>query len=497
MKELGITHLQILPFYDFGSVNETATVASQLYNWGYDPVNYNVPEGSYSTDPYHGEVRVRELKQMIKTLHDNDISVIMDVVYNHVYNAGDFCFNILVPGYFSRINQDGSYSSGSGCGNDTASERSMVKKYIVDSVNYWADEYHIDGFRFDLVGLIDIDTINEIVSTVHETHPDVIFYGEGWTLNTSVTKYGTVLATQPNSEKTPSFAYFNDTIRDGLKGSVFNTESGFVSGAAGKEALIENCFLGADSWCKSPSQTINYVSCHDNNTLYDRLRLSNPNDSDEDIVKMNNLAAAIYMTAQGTPFMQAGEDMLRTKTNKDGTYNSNSYASGDTVNTIDYNSLEDEKYQAVFEYYKGLIAFRKAHSALRFDNPEDVSTYVSKVSGLDQNMTGFHITGDEELYLIFNANNEVKKLTLPDGNWNVYVDAKQAGTTALQSLSGEITVDAISALILMKEDAVVNVPTENASTDNASNNVIIYIVLALVIVAVIAGVVVVRKKKKN
>ena len=497
MKELGITHLQILPFYDFGSVNETATVASQLYNWGYDPVNYNVPEGSYSTDPYHGEVRVRELKQMIKALHDNDISVIMDVVYNHVYNAGDFCFNILVPGYFSRINQDGSYSSGSGCGNDTASERSMVKKYIVDSVNYWADEYHIDGFRFDLVGLIDIDTINEIVSTVHETHPDVIFYGEGWTLNTSVTKYGTVLATQPNSEKTPSFAYFNDTIRDGLKGSVFNTESGFVSGAAGKEALIENCFLGADSWCKSPSQTINYVSCHDNNTLYDRLRLSNPNNSDEDIVKMNNLAAAIYMTAQGTPFMQAGEDMLRTKTNKDGTYNSNSYASGDTVNTIDYNSLEDEKYKAVFEYYKGLIAFRKAHSALRFDNPEDVSTYVSKVSGLDQNMTGFHITGDEELYLIFNANNEVKKLTLPDGNWNVYVDAKQAGTTALQSLSGEITVDAISALILMKEDAVVNAPTQNASTGNTSNNVIVYVVLALVIVAVIAGVVVIRKRKKN
>ena len=268
LKELGITHLHILPFYDYGSVDETGKTGNP-YNWGYDPKNYNVPEGSYSSDPYNGEVRVAEVKQMVQALHENGISVVMDVVYNHVYNAGDFCFNKIVPGYFSRINEDGSYSNGSGCGNDTASERTMVQKYIVESVNYWVEEYHIDGFRFDLVGLIDTETINKVVEEVHKNHPDVIFYGEGWTMGTDVTKEGYTLSTQLNSTKTPEFAYFSDTIRDALKGNVFNnTEAGFVSGMPGRESLIEQCFLGAADWCKSPSQTVNYASCHDNLTLY-------------------------------------------------------------------------------------------------------------------------------------------------------------------------------------------------------------------------------------
>lgn len=216
IKELGVTHLHLLPVYDYGSVDE-ANLDKAQFNWGYDPVNYNVPEGSYSTDPYNGEVRVREMKQMVKTLHDNGISVIMDVVYNHVQSAGDFCVNRLVPGYFSRMDENGAYSNGSGCGNDTASERSMVRKYIVDSVKYWADEYHIDGFRFDLVGLLDTETVNQIVEEVHRDHPNVIFYGEGWTMDTAVTKEGITMATQLNSTETPGFAYFSDTIRDALK----------------------------------------------------------------------------------------------------------------------------------------------------------------------------------------------------------------------------------------------------------------------------------------
>ena len=244
----------------------------------YTPENYNVPEGSYSTDPYNGAVRVSEMKQMVKTLHDNQISVIMDVVYNHVYNASDFCVNQIVPGYFSRVDADGKYSNGSDCGNDTASERSMVRKYIVDSVKYWADEYHIDGFRFDLVGLIDTETINEVVTEVHKTHPDVIFYGEGWTMDTAVTKDGYKMTTQPNSTDVPGFAFFSDTLRDALKGHVFyTTRKGYVSGAADLADTVKGCFLGqADDWCTTPSQSINYASCHDNMTLLDRITKSTP-----------------------------------------------------------------------------------------------------------------------------------------------------------------------------------------------------------------------------
>ena len=262
-----------------------------------------------------GEVRVKEVKQMVQSLHKDGISVIMDVVYNHVYDAGKFCFNKIVPNYFSRVTPDGAYSNGSACGNDTASERAMVKKYIVDSVLYWATEYHIDGFRFDLVGLIDTETINEVMEAVHAVRPDVVFYGEGWTMNTTLTKKGYSMTTQTNSTQVPGFAFFSDTIRDGLKGSVFNTsERGYASGASKLEDAIEECFLGlAGTWCTTPAQSVNYASCHDNNTLYDRLQLSNPDATREDLIKMNNLSAAVYMTAQGIPFMQAGEEMLRTK----------------------------------------------------------------------------------------------------------------------------------------------------------------------------------------
>lgn len=455
MKDLGITHLHVLPMYDFGSVDELKSV-TDIYNWGYDPVNYNVPEGSYSTNAQDGAVRVREVKEMVKGLHDNGISVVMDVVYNHVYNAEKFCFNKLVPGYFSRVTDEGTYSNGSGCGNDTASERSMVKKYIVESVNYWADEYHIDGFRFDLVGLLDIDTINEIVSTVHEKHPDVIFYGEGWTMTTLTTKENVVMATQVNSESTPGFAYFNDTIRDGIKGSVFDKGAGFVSGAMGYEAKIARCFLGADNWCVMPSQTVNYASCHDNNTLIDRLSLSRPEASREDLIKMNNLSAAIYMLSEGIPFMQAGEEMLRSKVNADGSYNENSYNAGDTVNAIDYSVLADSQYMDVYDYYKGLIAFRKEHPVFRLESADEVERLVHEVKlGMPQTVA-FEINGDLEgesgdaLFVVYNAGESEATVTLPEGDWNVCIKGNIASTESLEIVNGTVSVEPISALVLVK-----------------------------------------------
>lgn len=462
MKELGVTHVHLLPIYDFGSVDETHTVGN-LFNWGYDPVNYNVPEGSYSTDPYNGEVRVKELKEAVKALHDNGISVVMDVVYNHVQDSANFCFNKIVTGYFSRIDDSGVYSNGSGCGNDTASERSMVRKYIVDSVCYWADEYHIDGFRFDLVGLLDTQTVNEIVSEVHKDHPDVIFYGEGWTMSTTMTKEGYTMATQVNSKETPGFAYFNDTIRDGLKGSVFDDkDQGYASGKAGMEETIARCFLGADSWCVSPAQTINYASCHDNLTLFDHLQTARPEADMETLVKMNNLAAAVYMTAQGVPFLQAGEEMLRTKVNEDGTFNSNSYNSGDQVNSLKWGDLEDPAYAQVYEYYKGLIAFRKAHGALRLTTAQEVASTVTEVDGQEPNVLAFDIKGGvngetaEEIFVIFNANETATTVALPEGNWNVYVNGEKAGTTALASITdGSAQVAPISAMVLVKEENVV------------------------------------------
>ena len=509
IKELGVTHLHILPMYDYGSVNE---VYSDTFNWGYDPVNYNVPEGSYATNPFNGDVRVKEVKQMVQSLHNDGISVVMDVVYNHVQDAGSFCFNQLVPDYFSRVDAaTGAYSNGSGCGNDTATERSMVKKYIVDSVKYWADEYHIDGFRFDLVGLIDTETINEIMTEVHKTHPDVIFYGEGWTMGTELTKEGYTLTTQTNSTEVPGFAFFSDTIRDGMKGNVFNnTEAGYVSGAEGLESVIESCFLGlADPWCTTPAQSVNYASCHDNMTLFDRLKNSRPDASEEDLVKMNNLAAAIYLTAEGIPFMQAGEEMLRTKVKEDGTFDENSYSSSDEVNSLKWDSLDDAVYMDTFEYYKGLIAFRKAHGALRLTNAEDVKASITVVDGLDANVTAFNIKGGvngetaDALFVIFNPNAESTEVTLPEGSWNIYINSGDAGTEILGTASGTVTVNPISAMVLVQE---AEAPVDETESDldkepgvEKKDNSAALIVGGVAVVAVAAGAAaaVIGKKKKT
>ena len=507
IKNLGITHIHLLPSYDYASVDESKPENNQ-FNWGYDPQNYNVPEGSYSTDPFNGAVRVKEMKQMVKGLHDNGISVIMDVVYNHVYNAETFCFNQIVPQYFSRVSDSGVYSAGSGCGNDTASERSMVKKYIVDSVKYWADEYHIDGFRFDLVGLIDTETINAVMEEIRKTHPNVIFYGEGWTMSTAVTKDGYTMTTQANSTEVPGFAFFSDTLRDSLRGSVFNnTERGYASGMGGHTGTIYDCFMGAATWCKSPAQTVNYASCHDNMSLFDRLTLSNPEASTEDLIRYNNLAAAIYMTAQGVPFFQAGEEMLRSKPLGNGEFDHNSYCSPDSVNSLKWNDLNKGAYQDVYRYYQGLIAFRKAHPALRMTEASEVSAHISKLTGLDFNVTGFHIAsganGEEnEFVVIFNPRSDDISVTLPEGSWTVYINADDAGTEALAAAEGEVTVEHSSAMVLLKsgdqKDAVPateEVPAQQEAPADGGYASLLSTVLAAAIAA--AVVLFFRKNKKK
>ena len=512
IKDLGVTHVHLLPSYDYASVDESKLDQPQ-FNWGYDPVNYNVPEGSYSTDPYDGFVRVKEFKQMVKGLHDNGISVIMDVVYNHVYNADTYCFNQIVPQYFSRTLDNGSYSSGSGCGNDTASERSMVSKYIVDSVKYWADEYHIDGFRFDLVGLIDTVTINAVIEEVHKTHPNVIFYGEGWTMTTHVTKEGYYMTTQVSSARTPEFAFFSDTIRDGLKGGVFNnSETGYVSGASVKTSIIEGCFRSASSWTKNPTQTVNYASCHDNMTLYDRLLVSTPEATDADRIRMNNLAAAIYLTSQGIPFVHAGEEMLRSKPLGDGTYDHNSYKSSDEVNNLKWENLNDPIYQDVYEYYKGLIAFRAAHPALRMTTAEEVNEKITTLDGLDPDVLAFHIAGGngetDHLFVVFNPNETETTVALPEGEWTIYINGEDAGTEALGTVSGQVTVDPISACVLTMTPAEeaeaesaetetteiiggADAPTTVAVTNNGT-----MIIAAVLAVAAIAAFIILRKRKQ-
>ncbi len=455
IKSLGVTHLHLLPTYDFGSVDE-AHLEKPQFNWGYDPVNYNVPEGSYATDPFHGEVRVKELKQMIQGLHKAGISVVMDMVYNHVYEGDSFCFNQIVPQYFSRT-KDGVYSNGSGCGNDTASERSMVRKYIVDSVKYWADEYHVDGFRFDLVGLLDIGTINELVDTVRAKHPSVIFYGEGWTLDTGLTKPEVLLATQHNSHLTPGFAYFSDTYRDVLRGYVFDdTAFGYVGGAPAQEALVQACFAANPGWCHSPAQTVNYASCHDNMSLYDRLTLSTPNATVEERIRMNNLAAAMVLLSQGVPFFQAGEEMLRSKPLPGGGFEHNSFKSPDSINAIRWNDLKKPAYAATADYYRGLIAVRKQHPTLRLKSAAAIVQQVFPLEGLEPNVVGFHLRGAADdpaqaLIVLFNPNKTPTVVELPKGKWNLIVGDTVAGVDPLLTVTGAVSVAPISTTVLTLE----------------------------------------------
>ncbi|MEM9930303.1 MAG: type I pullulanase, partial [Bacteroidota bacterium] len=372
MVELGITHVHLLPSFDFMSVNEAQLDVPQ-FNWGYDPQNYNVPEGSYATDPSDGKVRIREFKQMVQALHAAGIRVIMDVVYNHTGRSEDSHFQKLIPDYFYRFNEDGSMSNASGCGNEIASDRPMVRKYIRESVEYWVKEYHIDGFRFDLMGIHDIPTMNDISRSLHAIDPSILIYGEGWTAGGSPLP-DSLKALKVNTPELINIAAFSDDLRDGIKGSVFNhEEKGFVSGALGKEMSIKFGIVGSTEhpqidypavnysdapWAKEPSQCINYVSCHDNHTLYDRLEISNKTDPRSRRAQMQRTALAIVLTSQGIPFLHAGSEMLRTKNGDE-----NSYKSSDGVNMIKWGAKRSEK--ITFDYVKDLIELRKEHPAFR------------------------------------------------------------------------------------------------------------------------------------
>lgn len=456
LKDLGITHVHLLPALDYGSVDETRKELE--YNWGYDPKNYNVPEGSYASNPYEGAVRVKEMKQMVQALHNNGISVVLDVVYNHVYEVDKFCFNRLVPDYFSRKNEQGVYSNGSYCGNDTASERSMVHRYIVQSVLYWMEEYHIDGFRFDLVGLLDTDVINDIVREVHKRRPDVIFYGEGWNMPTTLTKKGYQMAVQMNAQLTPDFAYFNDNMRDLLRGKNSDVgERGYVTGAEGKVEELKGNIMGQPYWSPSPSQTVQYESCHDDLGLFDRIRSGMPYASLETLASYQCLAAAILLLSEGIPFLHAGEEFLRSKVDEQGKVVVNSYRAPDYVNSIKWNLLHEPIPERVWRYYKGLIAFRKAHPLFRLGTSEEVRKRFSFLSDLTGEAIGYQIEGRdllgetaEQILVLINPASTPLTVSLPDGEWSVFIKGAQAGTTCLETVSESMVVPACSVAALLQ-----------------------------------------------
>jgi pullulanase len=469
LKSLGITHVHLLPAFDYKTVDESRLDEPQ-FNWGYDPLNYNVPEGSYSTDPYHGEVRIKEFKQMVQALHKAGIRVVMDVVYNHTMDNQDSNFHRIVPGYYHRFTPDGNFSNASGCGNETASERVMVRKFIIDSVLYWVKEYHIDGFRFDLMGIHDIKTMNELRKALDEAEPGLLVYGEGWTGGISPLPDWERALKINVRQLDAGIAAFNDNIRDGIKGSVFeHEEPGYISGREGMEDTIKFGVVAATQhewidypkvlysngpWAVQPTQCVNYTSAHDNLTLWDKLTLSTPKDSLEDRVKMNLLSAAIILTSQGIPFFQAGEEFLRSKPmNEEHTiFDENSYASADIINSLKWNSITENK--EVVDYYKGLIAFRRDKSALRMTKTEDLETRLRFLKWLEPNLIAFTISHPTEgdICVIYNANKNWKLVHVPEGEWKVYVKGNHAGNEVVDTHTGGVVyIEPISTLIMIKK----------------------------------------------
>ena len=459
LVELGITHVHLLPVYDYATVDE-ANPDSQ-FNWGYDPKNYNVPEGSYSTDPYNGEVRIKEYKQMVQALHAAGIGVVMDVVYNHTYDANS-SFNKIVPYYYYRYTSTGANSSASGCGNDTASERYMYGKFMVDSVRYWAEEYDLDGFRFDLMGLHDLETMQEVENAVHAVNPEAIIYGEGWTMGSTID--GSPMANQSQISKIEplegaigGIAVFNDAIRDGLKGSVFTTTSkGYISGngAASFPSVLFGIKGGTGagpSWTVKGSMVVNYMSAHDNNTLWDKLALSNGTDSIEDRLAMNRLGATILMISKGTVFFQAGEEMLRTKPKADGTFDENSYKSSDAINNINWSALDvDSDEYKMMTFYKGLIRLRKTYGIF--------TTLSTAVTATDLKDGRYAVTIDNHMggkaMIIINPTGETMSYTT-SGSWNMLSDGETVFADSPVAVSGEISVAAYSAVVLINDKAMI------------------------------------------
>lgn len=461
LKSLGVNYVQINPFYDFASIDESKSLDDQ-YNWGYDPKNYNIPEGSYSSDPYDGRVRISECKQMIQALHKAGIGVVMDVVYNHTYESENSFLNMAVPSYYYRVKEDGTWSNGSGCGNDIATERTMARKLIIDSVAYWASEYHIDGFRFDLMGLMDVDTMNGIRDTLDTLSggKKILMYGEAWNMNTAASG-DTKLANQNNMHLlSDRIAAFNDTTRDAIKGSNFvANEKGFVQEGSSKPGVRDG-IMGV-SFASSPSQIVNYASCHDNLTLYDKLVASAYGDEKYDIrrenlVLMNKLSASIVLTSRGMPFFLAGEEMGRTKMGDE-----NSYISPVEINALDWNYLT--KYTSLTDYYRGLIKIRKAFSLFR-DSTGD-NTVVTEIKNDSYKETlSFLIesnTSTDKAVVIFNGNPaSPSKIPIPEGDWVVIADKDRAGLTPLETVSGTALVSPSSAVILVSKETFAGISEE-------------------------------------
>ena len=453
VKNLGITHVHLLPVYDYQTVDEANPDSG--FNWGYDPKNYNVPEGSYSTDPFNGEVRVNEFKQMVMGLHNQGLGVVMDVVYNHTYD-GNSSLNKIVPYYYYRYTASGENSNGSGCGNETASNRYMFSKFMVDSVVYWATEYHVDGFRFDLMALHDIETMQKIEQALHAINPNAIIYGEGWTGGTSALS-GNKQATQANIKQITvsdgaagGVAVFNDVIRDGLKGSVFeHTGKGYINGAATSINLSKVKFgirggtaPSPSGWTVNNAAIINYVSAHDNHTLWDKLEISCPENTVEERLAMNRLAAAVVMLSQGTPFMQAGEEMLRTKGGDE-----NSYKSPDSVNNIDWESLTpDSEAYKMYQYYQGLIAVRKASDALTANGGVEITFVDLPGYALAVKFVG---ANGEEIVAVINPTSSAVSYGV-EGEYTIYAQGDTASATALGTLTGNFNVEARTVTILVK-----------------------------------------------
>lgn len=467
LKELGVTHIHILPSFDFATVDETR-LDENHYNWGYDPKNYNVPDGSYSTDPANPVVRIREFKEMVKSLHQNGFRIVLDVVYNHTASTDHSNFDLTVPGYFYRQNADGSYSNASGCGNETASEREMVRHYIIESVKFWAREYHIDGFRFDLMGIHDIETMNRLRSELLEIDPTIFVYGEGWVAADSPLPFEQ-RAVKENVGQMEGIGVFNDEFRDGLKGSTFDEqEPGYASGNINGhfEPVKYGIVGGTDHpqvdyggllYCNAPyagapSQMINFVSCHDGYTLVDKLKLSVQGDhAADELIPIDKLVHTVLLTAQGIPFIRSGEEIMQDKQGEP-----NSYKSPDSINRIDW-SLK-AKNREVFDFIRGLIALRKAHPAFRIPTVEGLQQWLRFMdtgdSGVIAYTLGEYANNDEwkEILVAYNGNRHEVEIGIPEGEWNVVCRNGQIDPEGKDRLpGGSVKIAASSALILYRQ----------------------------------------------
>jgi len=462
LKELGVNAIHILPSYDYGSVDETR-LSDNKYNWGYDPVNYNVPEGGYSTDPFQPEVRIREFKQMVKALHDAGIQVILDVVYNHTYDIEHSNFQRTYPDYFYRKTADGAYSNGSGCGNETASDRPMMRKFMLESVKYWINEYHIDGFRFDLMGIHDIETMNEIRQMVDEIDPTIFIYGEGWSAGTCAYPEDQ-LAMKANIYKMPRIAAFSDEIRDALRGPFSDdTVTGWIGGKEETESLkfgiagavqhpqvdITKVNYSKAIWALEPTQMISYVSCHDDMCLVDRLKASIPGITMDELIRLDLLAQTAVFTSQGVPFMLSGEELLR---DKKGVHNS--FESPDSINQLDWS--HKTKYPQVFAYYKNLIALRQHHPAFRLGNADLVRKHLEFLdapAGVVAYRLKDYAGRDDwrDIIVILNANKAATEIAIPEGTYTIVCHNCQINEQGLGTLQGsKATISPQSALILCR-----------------------------------------------